>query len=61
MGAVPKRKISKRRGRNRHSQWKLKTVRLVECPDCGAPKRPHHVCLACGKYRGAQVIEVIEE
>jgi large subunit ribosomal protein L32 len=61
MGAVPKRKISKRRRGNRHSQWKLKAPQLVTCPQCGAPTRPHHICLACGTYRGAQVIEMEEE
>jgi large subunit ribosomal protein L32 len=61
MGAVPKRKISKRRARNRHSHWKLKTGLLVTCPQCEAPVRPHHVCLSCGTYRGVQVIEIEEE
>jgi large subunit ribosomal protein L32 len=61
MGAVPKRRISKRRARHRHSQWKLKVSQLVDCPQCGAPTRPHHVCLSCGTYRGIQVIEIEEE
>ena len=61
MPAVPKRKISKGRGRHRHSQWKLKVRRLVTCSQCGAPMRPHHVCLSCGTYRGVQVIEIEEE
>jgi len=34
---------------------------LVTCPQCGAPVRPHHVCLSCGTYRGIQVIEIEEE
>jgi large subunit ribosomal protein L32 len=60
MGAVPKRKISKTRGRKRHSQWKLKSSPLVRCPQCNAPVRPHHVCLSCGTYKGVQVIEIEE-
>ena len=61
MGAVPKRRISSRRRRNRRSHWKLTAPQLVTCPQCGAPVRPHHVCLACGTYRGTQVIETEEE
>jgi large subunit ribosomal protein L32 len=26
------------------------------CPNCGAPKIPHRVCMACGQYRGETVI-----
>jgi len=26
------------------------------CPQCQAPKRPHHVCANCGTYKGRQVI-----
>lgn len=61
MGALPKRKISKARGRKRRAKWGLKAQQLVTCPQCGAPVRPHQVCMACGTYRGTQVIEVEEE
>ena len=61
MGALPKRKISKGRRGSRRSHWKLRVRQLVTCPQCGAPVRPHHVCLECGTYRGAQVIEIEEE
>jgi large subunit ribosomal protein L32 len=61
MGAVPKRKISRSRARNRHSHWKAKPTQLVTCPQCGAKVRPHHVCLNCGTYRGIEVIEIEEE
>ena len=61
MGAVPKRKISKSRRGNRRSHWRLKSTQLVACPQCGAPARPHHVCLSCGTYRGTQVIEIEQE
>lgn len=60
MGALPKRKISKARQRNRRGHWTLNPKQLVPCPKCGEPKRPHHVCLSCGTYRGSQVIEVEE-
>ncbi|RLC99705.1 MAG: 50S ribosomal protein L32 [Chloroflexi bacterium] len=61
MPPLPKRKISRTRGKKRRAQWKLRTQRLVTCPQCGAPVRPHHVCLSCGTYRGTQVIEIEEE
>lgn len=56
--AVPKRKSSKRKCRARKASHPS-TVRVGQaCPECGAPKQPHHVCGACGKYRGAQVLTV---
>jgi large subunit ribosomal protein L32 len=61
MGALPKRKISRARRGNRRSHWKARGVQLVNCPQCGAPMRPHHVCPSCGTYRGVQVIEIEEE
>ncbi|MFQ6102593.1 MAG: 50S ribosomal protein L32 [Anaerolineae bacterium] len=61
MGALPKRRISKARRGNRRAHWVLKAPRLVTCPQCGAPVRPHHVCLSCGTYRGTQVVEIEEE
>lgn len=61
MPAVPKRKLSKARGRKRHSHWKLEAPRLVTCPDCDAAMLPHQVCPSCGKYRGVQVIEIKEK
>ena len=58
MGAVPKSKISNRRRKNRRSHDTLKLSILIECPQCRAKKLQHRVCLACGTYRGVQVIEV---
>lgn len=61
MGAVPKYRISKSRARKRRTHWKIEPENLTTCPWCGEPKRPHHVCLSCGTYRGKQVLEVEEE
>ena len=59
--AVPKRKTSKaRRDKRRNNLWKLETPTLVRCPDCGAYKRSHRICTACGKYNGRQVIEIAD-
>ena len=61
MPALPKRRTSKARRDKRRAQWTLKSHRLVTCPQCGSPVRPHHVCLSCGTYRGTQVLEIEEE
>jgi large subunit ribosomal protein L32 len=55
--AVPKRKQSKMKGRKRRTHYTALTPTVVKCSNCGEPKRPHHVCLACGTYRGRQILE----
>ncbi len=35
---------------------KLHVPGLVECPNCGEPTKPHHVCKACGHYDGKEVV-----
>ncbi len=58
--AVPKRKTSKaRRDKRRNNLWKLDAPTLVKC-SCGAYKRPHRLCPACGRYNGREVIKVGE-
>ncbi len=57
--AVPKRKTSKaRRDKRRNNLWKLSAPTLVKCSHCGAYKRPHRLCTACGYYDGREVIKV---
>jgi large subunit ribosomal protein L32 len=62
MGAVPKHRITSRRRKNRRAQnWAAPSLpHLVDCPDCGEPKRPYQVCKSCGMYRGRQVLDVEE-
>ena len=60
MGAVPKRKISKKRARSRRSHLALSNPLVVTCSQCGAPMRPYRVCKSCGTYRGTQVVEAEE-
>ena len=60
--AVPKKRTSKSRKGMRRSHDGLKfTENVVECENCGELKRRHHVCEACGYYRGVQVFAVEEE
>jgi large subunit ribosomal protein L32 len=33
---------------------------LAECPNCHEKIRAHRACPRCGKYKGREVIEVIE-
>ncbi len=53
--AVPKKKTSVSRKGMRRSHDAIKGTNPTECPNCGAPKLSHHVCGACGFYRGRQV------
>lgn len=54
--ALPKRRISKARGRKRRSHQGLKAPGHTYCPQCDAPRMPHRVCPNCGFYRGREVV-----
>jgi large subunit ribosomal protein L32 len=56
--AVPKKKTSKSRRNMRRSHHGLAAAGVVECPNCGELKRPHHICTACGYYDGREVVDV---
>lgn len=54
--AVPKKKTSRARRDMRRSHHAIKFSAAVEyCPNCGEPKQRHHMCTACGTYRGMQI------
>ena len=55
--AVPKKKVSKSRRNMRRAHDSLGASVHEECPNCGELKRPHHVCEACGYYKGREVVE----
>ncbi len=59
--AVPKRKTSKARHNSRHSQWKLETPNLIECPRCHEMRLPHRVCPSCGHYKAKEIIKTKKE
>jgi large subunit ribosomal protein L32 len=54
--AVPKQKQSHARTTQRRSQHKISAPAYNACPQCHSPRRPHHVCPACGFYGGREVL-----
>ena len=54
--AVPKSKISKSKRGMRRSMDALKRPAYVEDKDSGELRRPHHIDLKTGMYRGRQVL-----
>ena len=55
--AVPKSKITPARRGQRRSHDRLKAASYIEDKDSGELRRPHHIDLKSGKYRGRQVLE----
>ena len=57
--AVPKQKKGRIATHNRRSaNSKLEAAGRSVCPQCGAPKLPHHVCPNCGYYKDPEVLAV---
>lgn len=62
MGACPKNKVSKLRGRTRRAHIKVAPVALAKCPQCHDYKQAHRVCPACGYYdKKVKVLDVAEK
>lgn len=59
--AVPKRKTSPSRRGMRRSHDALSPNTYVEDKDSGELRRPHHIDLKTGMYRGRQVITPKED
>jgi large subunit ribosomal protein L32 len=55
--AVPKKKTSPSRRGMRRSADALAAPTYVEDKDSGELRRPHHVDLKTGKYKGRQVLK----
>ncbi|MBI5236716.1 MAG: 50S ribosomal protein L32 [Deltaproteobacteria bacterium] len=53
----PKKRHSRCKRMQRRSHDALTSPAISKCPQCGEPKQPHHVCPACGTYRGRAVIK----
>ncbi len=58
--AVPKSKISRSKRGMRRSTNALKNPTYVEDKSSGELRRPHHIDLKTGMYRGRQVLEAKE-
>ena len=56
--AVPKRKTSPMNRGLRRSADALASASYVEDKDSGELRRPHHVDLKTGMYRGRQILDV---
>ncbi len=54
--AVPKRKTSRMKRGFRRSHDALDAPTYVEDKDSGELRRPHHIDLKSGKYRGREVL-----
>lgn len=59
--AVPRSKVSRMKRGNRRSADALVAPVYVEDKESGNLRRPHHIDLKSGKYRGKQVLAVKEE
>ena len=59
--AVPKRKTSPSRRNMRRSHHALTANSFVEDKETGELKRPHHVDLKTGMYKGRQVLTPKED
>jgi large subunit ribosomal protein L32 len=55
--AVPKSKISKSRRGMRRSHDRLAMNTYIEDANSGELRRPHHIDLKSGEYRGRKVLE----
>ena len=55
--AVPRKKVSRMKTRQRRSHDGLTAPAYVEDKDSGERRRPHHIDLKTGKYRGRQILE----
>ncbi len=59
--AVQQRKVSKQKVRQRQAANRYQGMQSSPCPSCGAARRPHRVCMQCGKYKDRQVVSITAE
>ncbi len=55
--AVPKRKTSKSKRNMRRAHDRVKPSAYIEDKTSGELRRPHHIDLSTGMYRGRQILE----
>ena len=58
--ALQKRRRGPARTGHQRSAWMKKSGENIPtvqaCKNCGAPRVPHRVCMACGQYRNEQIV-----
>lgn len=59
--ALPKRRHSRSRTRQRRAHDSLDRPSVSKCPECGEPKMLHQLCGGCGVYKGKNVIQLEDE
>jgi large subunit ribosomal protein L32 len=57
MAPLPKRRRSKASKGSHNAHRQVTLPNLTECPHCHRPMLSHHVCPACGYYRGRDILE----
>lgn len=55
--ALPKRRWSTRRQGKKRKSLGIKLPTLVSCSNCNQPTLSHHVCPACGYYKGKEIVK----
>jgi len=59
--AVPRKKVSRMKRGNRRAHDALTAPTYVEDQKSGERRRPHHIDLKTGMYRGRQILPAKEE
>lgn len=59
--AVPKRKTTPSKRGMRRAHDSIGSTAYIEDKDTGELRRPHHVDLKTGMYRGKQILDVSED
>ncbi|HEX7073805.1 MAG TPA: 50S ribosomal protein L32 [Hyphomicrobiaceae bacterium] len=59
--AVPRKKTSPAKRGSRRSADALKAPTYIEDKESGERRRPHHIDLKTGKYRGRQILEAKDQ
>ena len=59
--AVPRKKVSRMKRGTRRSADALQAPAYIEDKDSGELRRPHHIDLKTGMYKGRQVLKVKTE
>ncbi len=58
---VVRMRHTKSHTKNRRSHHALEDTNFAKCDNCGALKRRHSVCAACGFYRGKKVLDLVKK